>query len=310
MPSTSSAARSAVRRLGHALVRALPRHELTRVLGKVAELPVTPALRTPLFQSYCALTGAAAEEAELNLDQYSSLDTFFTRQLRPGLRTWTKDPGLVLSPADGRVAQWGDGLASGQLLQAKGLHYSAAELIGEDASRFDGGAWATVYLSPADYHRVHAPVAMDVSRVCWLGNQLWPVNGLSVPFVRDLFVVNERVALIGSTHLAGEPVPVALVLVAATVVGGIELYHEALPFRRAHDGFVHRLELATPWTVSPEQPVGAFHLGSTAIILVGPGATKVPVLVSDPHLNAEEHPRVRVGQPLFCAGQDSVRRTR
>lgn len=299
MPSDSHNPTPWTGRVGHTLVRLLPRHRLTQGLGALAALPVTPALRTPLYRTYCTLTGANAAEAEYELAQYPSLDSFFTRRLRAGVRSWPLQHEHVLSPADGRVAQWGDGLSEGQLLQAKGLHYSVSELLGEDGARFDGGAWATVYLSPADYHRVHAPAAMSVERVHWLGNQLWPVNGLSVPFVQDLFVVNERVALIGTLQRANELLPMALVLVAATVVGGIELYHDLLPFRRAHDGGVYRVELPSPWGVNPEEPVGAFHLGSTAIVLVGRGARQVPVRVTDPSWPTAAGAKVKVGQPLF-----------
>ncbi len=287
--------------IGYALTRYLPRRALTLVAGRACALPVPVALRQPLYGGYCALTGARASEAAQPLRSYGSLDAFFTRELGAGLRSWSSEADVVASPADGRVAQCGDGLTQGAMVQAKGLTYQLDALLGGPATAFDGGAWATVYLSPADYHRVHPPCAMDVERVRWLGRELWPVNGLSVPFVEDLFVVNERVALIGRGRDERGVYPAALVMVAATVVGGIELYHEGLPFRRAHDGDRHEIALERPWAVSPEEAVGAFHLGSTAIVVVGrrsDGAT--PRVAQSFRFTASSvSPRIKVGTPMI-----------
>jgi phosphatidylserine decarboxylase len=286
--------------LGYALTRRLPRHGLTRAAGALMGLEVPRSLRSGLYRGYCAATGARADEAGEALSSYGSLDAFFTRKLKAGSRSWTADGSVIASPADGRVAQCGDNLADGHMIQAKGLTYQLSELLGEEASAFEGGAWATVYLSPADYHRVHPPCRMNVERVHWLGNQLWPVNGLSVPFVEDLFVVNERVSLIGTSDGPDGSFPVALVLVAATVVGGIELYHDELPFRRAHDGRRHDVSLETPWTIEPESPVGAFHLGSTAIFVVGQRSDgAVPRVEQRFRFSVSAAPPVNVGAPMI-----------
>lgn len=295
VPSASPAS------IGYALTRYLPRRALTLAAGRACALPVHPALRAPLYGGYCALTGARASDASESLASYGSLDAFFTRELRGGIRQWPSESGVVVSPADGRVAQCGDALNEGVMVQAKGLTYTLDALLGESAAAFEGGAWATVYLSPADYHRVHPPCAMDVQRVRWLGRELWPVNGLSVPFVEELFVVNERVALVGRGCDDDGEYPVALVMVAATVVGGIELYHDGLPFCRAHDGARHEIALDDAWSVTPDQAVGAFHLGSTAIIAVGRRSDGArPRVAQRFRFTASSvSPKIEVGAPMI-----------
>src|SRR5262249_30982201 len=146
------------------------------------------------------------------LDEYATLDAFFVRKLRAGVRPIAADPDTVISPCDGTIAE--SGLAtSGRLIQAKGIDYKLANLVpDEDAvARFDGGAYVTISLAPRDYHRVHVPVDGTVNGFQHIPGALFPVNRLSVSNVNGVFTINERLV----TFLDSGVGEVAVVMVAA-----------------------------------------------------------------------------------------------
>jgi phosphatidylserine decarboxylase len=281
-----------IQRSLHQAVRALPRHELTRVAGRLAQARVPEALRSGLYGGFARLVGAQPGEAELGPERYETFDAFFTRQLRPGLRTFEAAVQGITSPADGALAAHGT-IEQGTLIQAKGIDYSVQALLGDDVwgDRFHDGLFATVYLSPADYHRVHVPADFAIERVRHLGGELWPVNNLSVPFVRGLFAVNERVAAMGKL---ADGTPFAMVMVAATVVGGMEISHPAINTSSTHRAVDAEWDLAPVWDAKAGDEFGVFHLGSTVVMVVG----------GDPQRWVIEAPRrannkVRVGELLL-----------
>jgi phosphatidylserine decarboxylase len=273
-------------------VRVLPRHELTRLAGRLAQATIPVALRPTLYGGFSRMTGAMPGEAELGTERYATFDAFFTRKLRDGVRTFDAAVQGITSPADGALAAHGI-IEQGTLIQAKGIDYPVHALLGDNewGDRFQQGVFATVYLSPADYHRVHVPADFTIERVRHLGGELWPVNNLSVPFVRGLFAVNERVAAMGTL---ADGTPFAMVMVAATVVGGMEISHPAINTSSTHRAVDAEWDLTPAWQAKAGDEFGVFHLGSTVVMVVG----------GDPQRWVIEAPRrannkVRVGELLL-----------
>lgn len=267
------------------LARITPRRAVTRAAGHVFAIPVPRPLRRPLYGVCLRAAGAEPSEVELPLHEYATVDALFTRRLRDGVRPWADAPWC--SPADGRLERV-QRVRDGALVQAKGIGYPLAELLGdaEAAARLDGALAATIYLSPADYHRVHVPADLQIHRVVHLGGELWPVNAVSVAKVDALFARNERAVALFSTPDGRRG---AMVMVAATVVGGIELGCADVDLSRRH-----RAEQVSAYDVRWDAPAGSwfgtFHLGSTVVLVVEG---------DDLSAAAEDGSPVRVGEPLF-----------
>jgi phosphatidylserine decarboxylase len=196
---------------------------------------------------------------------YVSFDEYFTRGLVPGSRPVSEATGDVVSPADGVLQSMGR-VEEGCRIVVKGRPYDVARLVGDeqDALSFRGGQFAVVYLSPRDYHRVHAPVSGEVRVVKGVDGDLFPVNSLGERCSRALLVENKRVAVAIDTPDLGR---VIVVLVGAMVVGRITV--TMLPHRNVPAG-IHPIEPRVE--VQRGDELGAFHLGSTAVVLAGPKA--------------------------------------
>ncbi|HET7500551.1 MAG TPA: archaetidylserine decarboxylase [Kofleriaceae bacterium] len=215
---------------------------------------------------------------ELDLARYASFGEFFARRLREGARAIDPDPAAIISPCDGVVAA--RGIASdGTLVQAKGRNYQLAELVAdrELAARLTGGPYTTIYLSPRDYHRVHAPVDAQVAGYDYLPGALWPVNPRVAARRDGLLARNERVVIRMNAGPLGH---VALVMVGASGVGNIRLAHgltgsgganggpiDSAPWRAA--GEPRRVELSGV-RVARGDELGAFRLGSTVVLVFEP----------------------------------------
>jgi phosphatidylserine decarboxylase len=195
---------------------------------------------------------------------YPNFDAFFTRKLRGGARRL--EPDAVLSPADGLLVDSGVIDSRSEIL-VKGKHYGIAELIGDEveAERLAGGAFAVVYLSPRDYHRVHSPVDGDLDRVMGIPGDLYPVNAIGERHVPKLFTKNQRVAMFFQNGPLGRAV---VVMVGAMIVGKITV--RALGSDRTPFGN-HRLDPVV--SIRRGDEIGTFHLGSTAVVLLSAGTT-------------------------------------
>lgn len=267
---------------------------MSRLVGRLADVPIPRPLRRPVLGAFAAAVGIDLAEAEGELRDYPCLDAFFVRRLRPGLRPMPSDPHTVVSPVDGRLGQIGE-VAEGRAIQAKGLRYSVAELLGDpaEAAGFEGGWFATIYLSPRDYHRIHAPVSGAVTWARHEPGALMPVNPPAVTLVPDLFARNERLAC----RLASAAGAVAVVAVAAINVGRISAAFD--PAWNGPRGGVTNRRGAGPESRRYEPPprvergaeLMAFHLGSTVVLL---GQGNGPALRPD----LEPGAVVRLGQPL------------
>jgi len=251
----------------------LPQHLLSGLMYRLARVEWSP-LRTPLIWVFIRVTGIRmAEAAEPDPRRYRHLNALFTRALRPELRPPDPDPAAVLSPVDGTLSQLGT-IEAGRLIQAKGRDYGLVDLLGGDAEaerQLTGGSFATLYLSPKDYHRIHMPLAGELRGMTYLPGRLFSVNTITAALVPGLFARNERVVCRFETP-AG---PMAMVLVGAIFVGGIETVWagEVTPTSAAGsktNAPADRQAQAVRLERGAE--MGRFNLGSTVILLFPPGA--------------------------------------
>jgi phosphatidylserine decarboxylase len=243
------------------LVRALPRLQLSRMVGRLCEQSLPAPVSRALTGAYARIYGIDLGEAAPQSGPYPTFDAFFTRQLRPGARLVDDSP--VVSPADGQLEATGS-VARSSTLEVKGKPYEVGELLGDasDAARYGGGSFAVIYLSPRDYHRVHSPVDGSITVVRSVAGDLLPVNAIGERFPR-LFVRNHRVTILVETQALGR---VSIVMVGAMVVGRISV--TALGGRAVPVG-THALSPA--WPIQRGEEIGMFHLGSTVVMLLEPG---------------------------------------
>ena len=244
------------------LLAILPKHLLSRMAGGLANRTVPRALRGSVYRGYSRIFGATPEDAELPLAEYASINAFFTRALKPGLRPIA--PAAIVSPADSAVGAAGP-VADGILIQAKGRNYSLSALLGDDAlaHRMDGGTFATLYLAPKDYHRVHVPIDGEITSATYIPGELWPVNVFAVTHVADLFAVNERIVVTIRTPGGGLTM---VVLVGATMVGMTRLVFDDM-HTNARRREVQRRSYDPPIPVRAGDRLGHFEFGSTVIVV-------------------------------------------
>lgn len=267
-----------------------PKKAGSAAVGALARMRLAPALRQPLLGRFAASYGVDLAEAEKPLGGYASFLDFFTRRLKPGLRPQEAPvPGGLNSPVDGALIASGR-VEEGTLIQAKGLPYRLDELLAGEplASRFAGGAWATLYLSPRDYHRIHVPCAGRVLAAGRVEGELWPVNEASTTFTPGLYVRNRRAYWVAEGTGEDAGLDVAAVLVAATHVGGVVIDPRWLSGRALEN----RARLAVDGLqCAPGDDLGVFELGSTVVLLVGGGRASAFAW-------SRPHGPVRVGQRL------------
>jgi phosphatidylserine decarboxylase len=237
------------------------------LVGLTARRRLPVLLRNAAYRAFARATGADLDEAELDLRAYASLGDLFARRLRPGARTVDGEPTSIIAPCDGVLAARGTAV-DGALIQAKGKTHQLDELLLDDklADRLTGGDYATIYLSPRDYHRVHTPVDGRLIRYEYIPGALWPVNPLVASRRDRLLSRNERVVI---TIDAGRLGMVAIVMVGAAGVGNIALQYapESVTWRAS--GERRRIEL--DHELSRGDELGAFRLGSTVVMVFQPG---------------------------------------
>jgi phosphatidylserine decarboxylase len=274
VPQVSPDLPSASWRLTLALLHRLPQAALSRSLGRLADVPVPRALRRSILGGAARTLGIDLAEAERPVEEYASINALFVRRLRPGVRTWPGDPDTFASPVDGIVGRHGR-IERGRLIQAKGRDYSAAALLddAEQAHRYEGGSFITIYLSPRHYHRIHAPCAGTIGAARHVPGALIPVNEPAVAHVPDLFPRNERVIC----YIDGPVGRVAVVAVGAYNVGRISTAFDsewAGPGGSVANRRGARAQSRTydpPRAVRQGDEIMAFHLGSTIVALCEPG---------------------------------------
>lgn len=247
------------------LQKIVPQHGLSRLVGALAKSEVGFIKNTFIqwfVKRYNVDMSLAIEE---NPKAYKSFNDFFTRAIKPEARPIDQNSLSIVCPADGAISQLGD-IIDGRIFQAKGQDYTSLELLGGDqslADEFEGGKFATVYLSPRDYHRVHMPYGGKLRRMVSVPGELYSVNTLTAENIPRLFARNERAVAIFDTEIG----PMAVVLVGAMIVAGIETVWdgEVAPFasREIADSNYPYQDIQ----LAKGDEMGRFKLGSTAIVL-------------------------------------------
>ncbi|HET8711817.1 MAG TPA: archaetidylserine decarboxylase [Spongiibacteraceae bacterium] len=248
----------------------LPHHLLSRAIGRLAASE-TPWLKNAFINWFARRYNIDMSlAANPDLASYSSFNAFFTRALRDGARPIDDAANSIVCPADGAVSQAGR-IENGRILQAKGQWYSALELVGGDAalaSAFNEGSFATIYLSPRDYHRVHMPLTGKLQRTIYIPGDLFSVNQTTADNVPRLFARNERLVCVFDTACG----PVAVILVGAMIVAAIETVWAG----QVAPGSTRTIRSAVPTTpieLDKGAEMGRFKLGSTVVLLFGKDAT-------------------------------------
>jgi len=242
----------------------LPKQALTTLAGRLAESEAG-SLTTRVIRWFVKRYGVDLSEAvDSDPVSYRSFNEFFTRPLRPGARPLANAD--FVCPVDGAISQFGT-IEGDQIFQAKGHHYSTTALVGGDsqlAARFADGAFATLYLSPRDYHRIHMPVTGRLTRMIHVPGALFSVNPVTARGVPGLFARNERVICV----FDGEFGPFVLVLVGATIVGSMAtVWHGTVNPPRS--GALREWSYTDQSIVLKKgEEMGRFQLGSTVVMLL------------------------------------------
>jgi len=258
-----------------ALQYAMPKHALSRLVGKLAAAEAG-WITTKAINSFINAYGINMSEAKLkNATDFKTFNDFFTRELEDGARTIDNDPTTLCYPVDGAISQQGD-IVDGQLIQAKGFNYSLVSLLGGDektAAPFQGGSFSCIYLAPKDYHRIHMPMAATLKEMIYVPGELFSVNPLTANNVPNLFSRNERVVCVFDTD-HGE---LAMVLVGATIVASIETTWAGTitpPAGKDIFRWTYPSEGETAIKFNKGDEMGRFKLGSTVVSTFAPNMVK------------------------------------
>lgn len=256
------------------LLTLLPKNWMSRAAGWFASIPWPGPLMRLHIRIFGAIFGVNMSEVKAPLSSFRTLNKFFARELKDGARPIDSAPDALVSPCDGAWGACGV-VEDGQILQVKGRPYTVAELLDDedDAKRFEGGTFATLYLSPKDYHRYHAPLAGDVAKARYLPGDLWPVNNAGVYKVDRLFARNERSILFFDVkddegNLQGQ---MAIVPVGATMVGKIRIHMDAdltsneIGRKRVEKNY------DPPRPIARGEDFGQFEFGSTLVCVATKG---------------------------------------
>lgn len=250
-----------------------PQLAVSRLAGRLADMDVAPALKNRVIKWFIGRYGVNMSEAlEPDLTAYPTFNAFFTRALKDGARPIEGDETVFTSPVDGTISQLGQ-VSRDRVFQAKGQSFSLTELLGGDAERaapFEDGEFATVYLPPSDYHRIHMPMAGTLTGMAYVPGKLFSVNPTTAEQVPNLFARNERVICLFDTE-AG---PMALVLVGAMIVGSVETTWAGVVAPNPHQ--------VSHWDYSGDEAprfekgeeMGRFRLGSTVIAVMPKGSVQ------------------------------------
>lgn len=264
-------------------------HRLLSSLARKLAYSTSPAIKQWLIDAVVRRFGVdLSEAAEPDARAYPSFNAFFTRALKPGARIADPDPRALLMPADGHISQCGP-IQDGRIFQAKGQSFTAAELLGDarDAEPFRDGLYATVYLSPRDYHRVHMPWRGTLRETVHVPGRLFSVGTDAVASVPGLFARNERLVC----HFDTDFGPMVSVMVGALLVSGVETVWSGVEIPAYGDRITRKDYRGQGITLDRFEEMARFNYGSTVIVLLPPGVAALA-----PELHAESP--VRLGQAL------------
>jgi phosphatidylserine decarboxylase len=244
----------------------LPKYLMTALIYRLARIRVV-AIKDTLIRGFLRLYDVDLDEVRLQVPgDFPTFNDFFIRELGDGARVLDHDPAAFVSPVDGTLSRAGP-IRDDRLLQAKGINYSLDDLLATDLDRsraFSDGTFATIYLAPYNYHRVHAPIDGTLVAAHYVPGDLFSVNDATARHVPGLFRRNERLNL----HFETTGGPMALILVGALNVGSISTPWSG-EIRPRKSGVVETLDLSThSRDVMKGDLVGWFNMGSTVIVLL------------------------------------------
>lgn len=241
-------------------LKLLPKNLLSRLVGFLASLKISKIAIGWFARRY----KIDLDEADKPLGEYKTLNQFFTRTLKAGVRpvSEAENPNAVVSPVDGKIAQCGK-IEDGRIIQAKGRYYTVQELIGneEEAKPYINGQFMTIYLAPTDYHRIHHYTDGAVEGYRYIPGTLFPVNPFSVENIENLFPINERL----TTFLDSSGKKSAIVKVGATIVGKIKVSYSNVESNISRNVIAEAYEKKIQ--VSKSDELGLFAMGSTVVLL-------------------------------------------
>ncbi|MEN6671311.1 archaetidylserine decarboxylase [Psychrobacter sp. B38] len=243
----------------------VPQQQLSKVAGRLAASR-HPYVKRTFIRSFAKAYNVSLDEYERqSLNAYESFNDFFTRELKEDARPIDTTTNGIVSPADGVISQLGQ-INDHKVLQAKGRHYDVGQLLAdnEEGRYFADGSFATVYLAPSNYHRVHMPFAGTLTKTRYVPGTLFSVNTVTAANVPDLFARNERLVCMFDTQYG----KAAVVMVGAMIVAGIETVATG---KIARTEGIQEAEHNMSFEKGDE--LGRFYLGSTAIIVL-PKAAK------------------------------------
>lgn len=254
------------------LLKVLPQHALAAVMYKVARSRWKP-LKNLIIRQVIKRYDVDLLEARISdPSQYGSFNEFFTRALNADARPVASDPDSIVCPADGKVSQVGE-ISGGRLIQAKGHDYPLLDLLAGNkalADEFSDGNFATIYLSPKDYHRVHMPAGGTLREMHFVPGQLFSVSEATTQLVPGLFARNERVISIFETDRG----PLAVILVGAIFVGSMETVWNGEVRGSGRNPRVWKYEGQFALDIPRGEEMGRFNMGSTVILLFPPGVSQ------------------------------------
>ncbi len=258
----------------------------SRLAGMAADAQLPAPILRAVISAYSKAFRVNLDEAQRSIEEYATMGDFFTRELKPGLRPIARGEGLMTSPADGTVHNFGP-IREGCIPQVKGQDYSVRNLLQDDemARQFEGGTYSTIYLSPKDYHRVHSPLPGKIVSCRYIPGALYSVSPIVVNNLANVFTTNERIPI----YLETPHGLVAVVMVGATIVGRVKLSFCDLTTNRANAPEESR-SFDPPLEVEKGGELGAFQLGSTVVLLMQGHW--------EPYQLAEKLP-IRMGTPIF-----------
>lgn len=242
----------------------IPKSLLSRAFGAVTRIPFPRWILHPVINWYSKAYGVKTEEYIPPEKGFKNFNSFFTRQLKPGVHIIDSDVNAVVSPVDARLDQFGE-LDGETIMQAKGVHYNLKDLLpSEEASRFEGGSFMTLYLSPGDYHRIHSPAGGTITGYFHIPGKLYTVQEFMVQGLQGLFSKNERLISYIDTGRGH----IAVCKIGAMNVGRMSISHAPVitnkTFRSKKEALYNENERPS---IKSGDELGIFHLGSTIVLL-------------------------------------------
>lgn len=269
------------------LLSLLPANLISRFFGVLSLIRFPRPIQTLALKAFARAYDINLEEAEKPIEQYTSLNAFFTRALKPGVRPIDSGKKTIVSPVDAKLSRMGV-IQEGLLIQAKGIYYTLKDLLGDPqfVSYFEDGHYCVLYLSPQDYHRMHTPFESEVVAYTYSPGRLFPVNKIAVEGLTGLFPKNERLTSILRTKHGH----IAMIKVGATNVGKIRVTYDSIKtntwFRKRR---AHLYE--NPPKMQRADEIGRFEMGSTVILLFEKGTMEFDA-------DRSEGDKIRLGQPI------------